>query len=79
MTASIGDGKLVVLKLLQRARRIQRRDDEVPGPPQDGLAGRGLDRVVVDQQHGRRTLRNGVLRGQLLFVLHHPMHPPRLH
>jgi hypothetical protein len=43
-------GEFVVLELFESAHWIERCDDEVSGPPQDGLAGRSLDGVVVDQK-----------------------------
>jgi hypothetical protein len=39
----------VVLKLFEGSHRIQSGNHVVPGALQDGLASRGLDRIVVDQ------------------------------
>ena len=45
-----GSGELVVAELLERALGGEDGNDEVPGALEDGLAGGGLDGVVVDEE-----------------------------
>jgi hypothetical protein len=40
-------GEVVGVELLEGALRVEGGDDEVVGPPEDGLAGGGLDGVVI--------------------------------
>jgi len=47
-----GFGVVVIAELLEGAFRAQDGEDEVAGSLEDGLTGRGLDGVVVDEQEG---------------------------
>jgi hypothetical protein len=45
-----GGGVIVAAKLLEGALGAEDGDDEVAGSLEDGLTGRGLDGIVVDQE-----------------------------